>query len=103
MTNLQPSNILVEFPCQTATNNLRLVYNKPEQQKKKFGVCVKGLNFPEEDISGRLVEWIELLLVLGADMIFFYKLIILTPMQIPNSCLPVQCTVLGVWKPIFRI
>ena len=34
---------------------------------------MKGLNFPEEDISGRLVEWIELLLVLGADMIFFYK------------------------------
>ena len=52
---------------------MKIVYNKPDQPKKKFAVCVKGLNFPGQDISGRLVEWLELLLVLGADRIFLYK------------------------------
>ena len=52
---------------------MKIVYNKQQQPKKKFAVCVKGLNFPGQDISERLVEWVELLLVLGADMIFFYK------------------------------
>ena len=67
------THVLVAYPCDTATNILRIVYNKPDQPKKKFAVCVKGLNFPGEDISGSLVEWFELLHVLGADMIFLYK------------------------------
>jgi hypothetical protein len=37
-------------------------------------VCVKGLDFLYEDLSVRLVEWIELLHLLGADKIFFYQL-----------------------------
>ena len=44
----------------------------PEQEgerKKKFAVCVKGLDFPSEDISVRLVEWIEMLNILGADKV----------------------------------
>ena len=64
---------IVEKPCDTATNNLRVVYNKPEK-KKKFAVCVKGLDFLHEDLSVRLVEWIELLGILGADKVFFYEL-----------------------------
>lgn len=64
---------IVEKPCDTATNNLRVVYNKPEK-KKKFAVCVKGLDFLHEDLSVRLVEWIELLGLLGADKVFFYEL-----------------------------
>jgi len=65
---------VVEHKCDTATNNLRVIYNKPPGQKKKFAVCVKGLDFPEDDLSIRIAEWIQLLHTLGADKIFFYNL-----------------------------
>ncbi|XP_012288579.1 uncharacterized protein LOC105704158 [Orussus abietinus] len=66
---------LVESQCDTATNNLRVIYNLPEGPgKKDFAVCVKGLDFLHEDLSVRLVEWIELIGLLGADKIFFYEL-----------------------------
>ena len=65
---------IVERQCDTATNNLKVIYNKPEGEKKKFAVCVKGMDFPEDDLSVRLVEWIELLNTLGADKIFLYNL-----------------------------
>ena len=64
---------LVEKICDTASNNLRVIYNKPKK-KKDFAVCVKGLDFLHEDLSVRLVEWIELIGLLGADKIFFYEL-----------------------------
>lgn len=64
---------LVEKICDTATNNLRVVYNKVDK-KKGFAVCVKGLDFLYSDLSVRLIEWIELLHLLGADKIFFYQL-----------------------------
>lgn len=64
---------LVEKACDNSTNNLRVMYNKPKE-KKDFAVCVKGLDFLHEDLSVRLVEWIELLNLLGADKIFFYEL-----------------------------
>ena len=65
---------IVENQCDTATSNLRVIYNKPEGEKKKFAVCVKGMDFPDDDLSVRLVEWIELLNTLGADKIFLYNL-----------------------------
>lgn len=69
-----PASIsIVENPCDTASNNLRVIYNKPKI-KKEFAVCVKGLDFLHEDLSVRLVEWIELIGLLGADKIFFYQL-----------------------------
>ncbi|KAJ8973015.1 hypothetical protein NQ317_004613 [Molorchus minor] len=64
---------LVEKQCDTATNNLRVIYDKPPE-KKDFAVCVKGLDFLHEDLSVKLVEWIELLNLLGADKVFFYEL-----------------------------
>lgn len=64
---------MVEKPCDTASNNLKVIYNKPER-KKDFAVCVKGLDFLHEDLSVKLVEWIELITLLGADKIFFYQL-----------------------------
>lgn len=64
---------LVERQCDTATNNIRVIYERPAQ-KKKFAVCVKGLDFLHEDLSVRLVEWLELLYLLGADKVFFYQL-----------------------------
>ena len=68
---------IVENICDKPTNNLRVIYNKlPEDEtdKKEFAVCVKGLDFPNDDLSVRLIEWIELLHILGADKIFFYNL-----------------------------
>lgn len=64
---------LVEKQCDNATNNLRVIYEKPAE-RKDFAVCVKGLDFLHEDLSVRLVEWIELLNLLGADKVFFYEL-----------------------------
>lgn len=65
---------IVEQKCDTAKNNLRVIYNRPsDDHKKGFAVCVKGLDFLYEDLSVRLVEWIELLHLLGADKIYFYK------------------------------
>lgn len=69
-----PASIsLVEKPCNTATNNLRVIYNRP-LKKKEFAVCVKGLDFLHEDLSVKLTEWIELITMLGADKIYFYEL-----------------------------
>lgn len=64
---------MVERPCDTATNHLRVLYDRPKA-KKGFAVCVKGLDFLHEDLSVRLVEWIELLGILGAEKVFFYEL-----------------------------
>lgn len=64
---------IVEKECETAKNLLRVIYNKVEK-KKPFAVCVKGLDFLHTDMSLRLVEWIELLYILGADKIFIYEL-----------------------------
>ena len=66
---------VVEGACDTATALLKVMYNKPEGikgSKKKFAVCVKGLDMPD-DLSVRLAEWIELLLAMGADKIFLYS------------------------------
>lgn len=69
-----PSSVsMVEKRCDTASNNLRVIYNRPER-KKDFAVCVKGLDFLHEDLSVRLIEWIELITLLGADKIYFYEL-----------------------------
>uniref|UniRef100_A0A7G3AL54 Glycosyltransferase family 92 protein n=1 Tax=Lutzomyia longipalpis TaxID=7200 RepID=A0A7G3AL54_LUTLO len=66
---------LVEQQCATATNNLKVLYNRPlDNEKKMFAVCVKGLDFLYQDLSVRLIEWIELLGILGADKIYFYDL-----------------------------
>ena len=67
---------IVEKECDTSTSNLRVINDKVKEgeEKKKFAVCVKGLDFPEDDLSVRLVEWIELLTTLGADKVFFYEL-----------------------------
>lgn len=71
-----PASIsLVEQECDTATNNLRVIYNRPpDDEKKGFAVCVKGLDFLYDDLSVRLIEWIELLSMLGAEKIYFYEL-----------------------------
>ena len=57
--------------CYKPSNYLKVIYNT--EQIKDFAVCVKGLNFPLEDLSARFIEWIELMSILGADKIFFYE------------------------------
>ena len=65
---------VVEHACATATTLLKITHNKLEEgeEKKKFAVCVKGLDIPD-DLTVRLAEWIELVSAMGADMIFLYK------------------------------
>jgi hypothetical protein len=53
-------------------HNLRVIYNKPAV-KKQFGVCVQAFRFATFDFSVRLIEWLEILKILGADKIYFYK------------------------------
>uniref|UniRef100_A0A023GAL3 Glycosyltransferase family 92 protein n=1 Tax=Amblyomma triste TaxID=251400 RepID=A0A023GAL3_AMBTT len=64
---------LVEKQCDKPTNNVRVVNNRPAE-KQDFAVCVKGLDFLKDDLSVRLIEWIELLNMLGAKKIFLYEL-----------------------------
>lgn len=63
---------LVKKACDQASNILKITVDIPAK-KKDFAVCVKGLDF-HDDISYKLIEWIELLRLLGAHKIFFYEL-----------------------------
>ncbi|XP_045589953.1 uncharacterized protein [Procambarus clarkii] len=64
-------------PCTSITTKLPI--NKEGftellsgRAKKKYAVCVKGMDF-EDDISVKLLEWLELLYILGVDKVFIYK------------------------------
>ena len=52
-------------------NFCRVIYNPvtTTEGKKSFAVCSKGLYFPTDDFSLRLLEWIEVHRALGADKI----------------------------------
>uniref|UniRef100_T1IJ87 Glycosyltransferase family 92 protein n=1 Tax=Strigamia maritima TaxID=126957 RepID=T1IJ87_STRMM len=71
---------LVDKSCDNATNNVFVVVGKERKQETtnnselKFAVCVKGLNFYFEDVSVRLIEWLELLRAFGVDKVFAYDL-----------------------------
>ena len=64
---------IVQRPCDKATNLVR-VDNilKEGKYKHNFAVCVKGMDFPFEDLSIFLVEWFELLHLLGVHKIYLY-------------------------------
>ena len=62
---------LVINPCDRAKNLLKLVYNKPNGTKSDFGVCTKGIAY-SDDISVQLIEWIEMLAILGVDKTYLY-------------------------------
>jgi hypothetical protein len=63
---------LVENKQDQASNLLKVINNLPETNKKKpFAVCTKDLDFME-DQTAQIVEWIEILTLLGADKIFIY-------------------------------
>lgn len=63
---------ITDGECLQPINYLKISNNFIEQNKRKeFAVCVKGMDF-QKDISIRLIEWIELQLLLGSDLISFY-------------------------------
>ncbi|XP_016986396.1 uncharacterized protein LOC108049656 [Drosophila rhopaloa] len=76
---------LVAKKCDMARNLLRVVYETDESAKAvpkkttsslstspKFVVCVKAMDFPYEDKSWRLIEWLELMRLLGAHKVVLY-------------------------------
>ncbi|XP_030379663.1 uncharacterized protein LOC115627908 [Scaptodrosophila lebanonensis] len=72
---------LVRQPCDQAVNSLRVHYEQPASttatpppsgDKLRFGVCVKGFDFPYIDLSERLIEWFELQRLFGASRIYAY-------------------------------
>ena len=72
-TKESPSSVsIVTDVCACPSNNLRLRKPLPEGSTREgFAVCVKGLFYPK-DISSHLVQWIEMISLLGAKHIRFY-------------------------------
>lgn len=57
--------------CEDASNVLRVEPSTNGDYSRNFTVCVKDMNF-SYDISNRLIEWFELLKLLGADRVDVY-------------------------------
>lgn len=69
-----PSSVsITEEYCEKASNNLKVIYNKIEEKRKSFGVCVKRMIF-DDDHSKELTEWIEIISILGAEKLFMYTI-----------------------------
>ena len=66
-------SLIVNKPTNESTNSHNQVPTTPTNYKKRtqFTLCVKGLDF-DEDISEKLVAFIELNRILGAGMIYIY-------------------------------
>ncbi|XP_030381553.1 uncharacterized protein LOC115629269 [Scaptodrosophila lebanonensis] len=59
--------------CARATNALHVIYEAPRRSHAlRFAVCVKDLYYPHRDISARIVEWLELMQLLGAERVTAY-------------------------------
>ena len=64
---------LVKSKIETPTNLLNVTYNMVKEDNKIM-VCAKGHTFPYEDKSSQLVEWIEVLRSLGANISIYHYL-----------------------------
>ncbi|VDM64826.1 unnamed protein product [Angiostrongylus costaricensis] len=60
------------MPCRTQRTALRVHINLPKQNKEAVAVCVKGMDF-QEDVSQRLVEWLEAQYLFGVSAVTIYK------------------------------
>ncbi|CAL4133718.1 unnamed protein product, partial [Meganyctiphanes norvegica] len=65
---------LVEGECDLATNILKVNYNMPKDggDKENFAICIKGIDYPHQDLSFYLVEYIELCRLMGVHKLFIY-------------------------------
>ena len=65
------------------SNVLRVIHNVPNSKqqaaktnnqitKSSIGICVQAFRFGTYDVSVRLVEWLEMVRLLGADKVYFY-------------------------------
>ena len=69
MVPLSVSLMENECPQNKPSNNLKLYYQTHENDEKQgFAVCSKGLSHLD-DVSLKIIEWIELLRSLGVDKI----------------------------------
>lgn len=63
-------------PCNNVTTMLPVhregILKKWQNKENQYAVCVKGMDF-SKDISHQLIEWLELLFILGTKKVFFYK------------------------------
>ena len=68
-----PSSVsLVEFPCDHAENNLKILDNQPtDGSKKRFGVCSKRARLTDRNFAIRFIEWIHMVQLLGAEKVHF--------------------------------
>jgi hypothetical protein len=65
---------LVMEPCQNATNNLKIIDNQPTNGiRKEFGVCTKYIYFENEKSAFRIIEWVNMLRILGVEKIHGYQ------------------------------
>ncbi|CAH0564511.1 unnamed protein product [Brassicogethes aeneus] len=62
---------LTTQPCEINVNSRKYDLEPLNLPKRMFTVCVKPLNF-KEDISKRLIQWIEINRILGAEKIELY-------------------------------
>ncbi|GFR01611.1 glycosyltransferase family 92 protein [Trichonephila clavata] len=63
---------LISKPCQKSNNVFWFNSTKSSGKRKNFVVCLKPLNF-QINFSLKLLEWLELQFILGADRIAIYK------------------------------
>lgn len=82
--SLQPSQN-ESFSCESieenSTNLLRVLkykksknnqIQKSNQNKYSIGVCVQALRFANYEYSVRMIEWLEMVRILGADKVYIY-------------------------------
>lgn len=68
--------------CNVALNAVKVVQPPSSQDEERMrsdgrlrtGICVKYLSFPDEDISLRMVEWMEMMKILGASRVIAYDI-----------------------------
>ncbi|CAL4110174.1 unnamed protein product [Meganyctiphanes norvegica] len=65
---------LVEHECDHATNVLRVKYSLPKDgAKENYAISIKCIDYPYQDFSFYLIEYIELAKFMGVHKRFIYK------------------------------
>lgn len=56
------------------SNVVKVINNTPEPgfHKPSIGICVQAFRFATRDVSVRLVEWLEMVKLMGGDKVYFY-------------------------------